>query len=252
MEIYPPTDWTKHPLHVAALSGNERETARMLSLGADVNEHVFREGTPLHVAICHCLDSGHFAGQGHVAVVRLLLNQGANLHASRAFSGTPLHDAADRGHIEIAEILLSHGANINSKEEDHHRTPLHRAVGAGQATMVKFLIAQGADVNAVADFTLEGSSPRAYPDCGMTPLHIAAREGSLDVARQLVAAGAVKDIQVTTSHRRRVQFQTLTAFDLALHMKVRIEHLHEDRLRTHDEFLELLDTQRPPQPVKPH
>jgi ankyrin repeat protein len=237
MEIFPPTDWTKHPLHVAAMSGNMGEVERLLSQGADVNENVFQEGAPLHVAVRHCPGGFLAAGQGHVAVIRLLLNRGADVHAGRGFSGTPLHEVAYKGDTDLAEILLGYGADINSKQEDHHRTPLHRAVAAGKEHMVEFLLSRGADVNAVADFNLLATSARSFPDCGMTPLHVAAREGYLEIACRLLAAGAAKDIQVTKTDLVNRRFQGLTAFDLALLHTRKLE----ERLMDSVKLSELLD-----------
>jgi len=243
MDVYRPTDWTKHPVHTAAMSGNQGEVERLLSQGADVNEDVFQEGTPLHVAICHCSgDAGLTSAGGHVEVIRLLLGKGANLHARRAFSGTPLHDAAHRGYTGIARLLIVHGADIDSKEDDHRRTPLHRAVAAGKEDMVAFLISKGAEVNAVADFAPSRFAARAFPDCGMTPLHVAAREGFAEIAEQLVVAGAATDVTIARTDGLRQADQGLTAFQLALQFKRRIHRKHEEQLQAYDKLLELLGT----------
>jgi ankyrin repeat protein len=240
MAIHPPTDWTNHPLHVAAMSGNKPEVERLLAQGADVNEGVRGEGTPLHVAIRYCHDDFMAGECGHLEVVRLLLLKGADVHATLASSGTPLHDAAHEGHLRLAELLIAFGAALNSKEEDHRRTPLHRAVAAGERAMVQFLIAKGADVNAVADFDVPKITARAFPDCGMTPLHVAAREGYLDIARQLVAAGAATGIKLA-DHRdglgRPGRTQGLTAFELA-------RRAWNETGKRYAELLELLETAR--------
>jgi ankyrin len=210
MELpHPPTDWTKHPLHVAALSANAAEVERLLAGGARVNDNLVLEGTPLHVA----------SRQGDLAVVRLLLAKGADVHVQRAgqwgeFAGTPLHDVAATRHTDIARLLLDHGADINGKEQ-RRRTPLHRAVSARSGTMVEFLLSKGADVNAVADWDppCPGACYVLCSDRWMTPLHIAAREGYAEIARELVAAGAALDIKVVRADYQ--EFQGLTALDLA-------------------------------------
>ncbi|EXF84740.1 hypothetical protein CFIO01_13630, partial [Colletotrichum fioriniae PJ7] len=48
---------------------------------------------------------------GHLHMVRFLLEQGLNIEASSQF-GTPLRAASLKGHQEIVELLLSYGANI--------------------------------------------------------------------------------------------------------------------------------------------
>jgi ankyrin repeat protein len=203
----PPTDWTKHPLHLAARNGNVRDCEFLLSQGSDINEDSGLEGKPLHVATRH----------GHFEVVRLLLAKGANVHAERhgqwdEFAGTALHDVAATCHTRIAELLLDYGANINCKEY-RGRTPLHRAVSQGNGAMVDFLVSRGADLNVRADWD---SGIRAYAlswDRGMTPLHLAAISGFTEIVRRLVAAGAATDIKVgkTDCHR---EFEGLTAFEL--------------------------------------
>ena len=61
--------------------------------------------------------------------------------------------------------------------------------------MVDFLISKGADVNAVADFLYDPGLPKAYPDCGMTPLHLAALAGHSEMARLLLYRGADPSIK---------------------------------------------------------
>jgi ankyrin repeat protein len=194
---------------------------RLLSQGAHINENVLVEGTALHIA----------SYLGHIDVVRLLLEKGADVdtkvnrfgstpnHVGGYYSGTPLHDVvtSHTSFEEIAQLLLDYGADINSKEGLFHLTPLHLAVDEG--TMVEFLISKGADVNAVADRepppdTFLGSY-MICPDVGMTPLHVAARKGDTHIARQLVAAGAAVDIKVARTYKAYRHYQGLTALEVA-------------------------------------
>jgi hypothetical protein len=148
-------------------------------------------GAPLHVAVCYCpWDQPLSRCQGYVEVIKVLMANGADLHASRVYEGTPLHDAVQRGLFNMAELLISLGADVNSKEEDQRRTPLHRAVAGGQIRMVNFLLSKGADVNAVADFKPYACDARIYPDVGLTPLDIAVRGGYVEIAQSLIDAGA--------------------------------------------------------------
>ena len=53
----------------------------------------------------------HFAShEGHLAVVRLLLESGAAKDVSNAHGATALHLAARRGHFEVVKVLLDFGA----------------------------------------------------------------------------------------------------------------------------------------------
>lgn len=53
----------------------------------------------------------HFAShEGHLAVVRLLLEAGVAKDVSNAHGATALHLAARRGHLEVVKVLLDFGA----------------------------------------------------------------------------------------------------------------------------------------------
>jgi ankyrin repeat protein len=54
------------------------------------------------------------AGEGHLEIVKLLLEHGADVNAKTAYE-TALHLAAGEGHLEIVKLLLEHGADVNAK-----------------------------------------------------------------------------------------------------------------------------------------
>ena len=207
--FYPPIDWTKHPLHAAAISGNCSEVKRLISEGADVNEQLEMDvngqqdvaGSPLHVALrnCACDKPRIAAGSTHLEAVRLLLAAGANVRSRRLWEGTPLHDAARLGQIHIARLLVSHGADINSTEHHDGVTPLHLAAVHDRLEMVEYLLSERADVDAVArpEFGHGAERERRLRAVGMTPLQLAAREGHVAVVRRLLEAGACVETSKT-------------------------------------------------------
>lgn len=86
------------------------------------------------------------AERGHEKVVRLLLDQGANIDAWNKYGWTALHFAAENGHEAVARILLRRGANIHLKSTSG-RTALHHAAEKGWEEIVRMLFLEGADVN---------------------------------------------------------------------------------------------------------
>jgi hemoglobin len=113
--------------------------------------------------------------------VRLLGSRGQTL----------LHDAAMVGDAELAAVLIGSGADPDASETEGH-TPLYRA-STGEVARV--LLAAGATADVVSG-----------PTRG-TPLHQAARRGSVSVARALLDHGATidaRDAKKETPLRRAV------------------------------------------------
>lgn len=93
------------------------------------------------------------AENGDTAGVREALEAGA--WPETWSTGDPvIHGAALNGHIEIVRLLLEHGADVNSPGTSGS-TPLHRCIGehTGPAHMeiVTMLLAAGADMGATDD-----------------------------------------------------------------------------------------------------
>jgi ankyrin repeat protein len=63
------------------------------------------------------------------------------------YGGTPLHWAAESGHLEVVALLLEKGANVNAQNQ-HGETPLHRAAWDGHLEVVRLLLAKGTNVEA--------------------------------------------------------------------------------------------------------
>jgi ankyrin repeat protein len=124
-------------LHVAAQFGLDEFAKSVFADGnADLDSEDSLGWTALHRA----------AENGHVGIVRLLLEKGCNPNVSARFGGTLLHRAAKNGHLEVAQLLIHHKVKLDA-EDNYGGTPLHRAARNGHLDIAKALLSFGACVN---------------------------------------------------------------------------------------------------------
>ena len=86
------------------------------------------------------------AAKGHLEIVKLLLERGANPNLSEegiAPRGHALYSAVANGHFEIAKLLLEHGANPNAPVESS-ADALSRAISNKDQKMIDLLCSYGA------------------------------------------------------------------------------------------------------------
>lgn len=88
--------------------------------------------TPLH----------HAVHGGHLDVVDLLLEAGANASATANEGWVPLLIAAYRGHLEVVKMLIDTGVDVNA-ENCHGLTPYLAAVGNDSTGVLDYLLGQG-------------------------------------------------------------------------------------------------------------
>ncbi|MCJ1324224.1 hypothetical protein MMC10_000886 [Thelotrema lepadinum] len=155
-------------LQIAAFRGNESIVRILLEHGANVNAQGDRHsitslGTRVisQHAIARILSRSNFdleagfhgsalqvaAIMGQEAIVRLLLEHGADIHAKGGYWGNALHAAAATGQVVTTEILIEHGARIYvgaGKFSDF----LQAMTTSGRETIVRILREQDALVNA--------------------------------------------------------------------------------------------------------
>jgi len=153
-------------LFAAVKADDVSEVKRLLAAGADAN---FETADEQHVCILA-------AKKGNVDVVELLVEHGCDFNAQDASGKSPLTYAVINDHLAVTEMLLDRGANVNSKDK-HKVTLLSYAAYGNQAEMAELLVARGASVN-------------LKDDTGWAPLHIAAENNSREVSIILIDAGA--------------------------------------------------------------
>jgi ankyrin repeat protein len=138
---------------------------------------------------------------GSAPVIDVLLKAGADPDTRNPEGETPLMAVARTGSVAAARLLVEAGADVNAKEDFGGQSALMWAAAQGQAEMVKFLASRGADVNArgVARQwerkVITEPRPKDMNKGGFTPLLYAAREGCVECAKHLIAAGADPDLE---------------------------------------------------------
>ncbi len=115
-----------------------------------------------------------------VDAVRMLLEQGADVNASRGDGMTGLHWAALNGNAEIARLLVGAGADLEAATRLGAHTPLHVAAKEAHGELVEMLAEAGGEVAAVTG-------------TGAMPLHFAAAAGDVRAIAALVGHGAPVD-----------------------------------------------------------
>src|SRR3990167_4326719 len=148
------------------------------------------------------------AENGHLSIVRLLLNLGADLTAVSHAGSNALLLACYNNRIEVAHFLLQDkNFPTNTKNKDG-ATPLHIVAGKGYLEICNDLINHQALVNS-GDYVIDIDNQRA---AGLTPLHIAASNGHHAIVISLLINGA--DPTLMNSNKE-------TAIDLVTNEKIK-------------------------------
>ncbi len=174
----------------ATRNGDIQSIQNLIGDGADVN----------------CLVDGGFRVVAHpgagdrVAVVRCLLQHGADPHLPAYDQASALDLWSYEGDASVVQVLLEHPADPNLGCAPSGETPLHYATSMGhkpgRAECVKLLLTAGADPNRAANV---GIPTLAYMRdiCvrGETPLHRAAIHGDEQMIQHLLDHGADPSIK---------------------------------------------------------
>lgn len=163
-------------LHVAAYYGSTERTHALLTSGSniDIDQHDPAGFTALS-----------YAGPTRItrALLRILLDFGANVSVANDVGATALHISAEDGHLATTEVLIEAGAELDPATFTG-ATPIHLAAYRGRSEVIQALIEAGADVDNVS------LVDKTFRQHGDTPLYAAAGPGHLDAVRVLLRAKA--------------------------------------------------------------
>lgn len=158
----------------AAVNGNFEKAQEVLGAGADPDAIDAQGHTPVQ----------HAARRGHLDVLKLLCDAGADQNKPTDFSrcngGSPLHVAAASNRVKVARLLCASRASVDALNPLDGRTPLHVAARHGRTKVVQILCAALADVNRRS----------AHSSGGVTALVVASAHGNHEVVQHLLDAGA--------------------------------------------------------------
>ncbi|XP_048405630.1 ankyrin repeat and SAM domain-containing protein 6-like [Stegostoma tigrinum] len=131
------------------------------------------------------------AGHGHEHLVRFLLMKGASVDSRNRYGWTPLMQAARFGQLGVARVLLEHGADANAANK-LGASVLTAAARGGHVGLARALLEGGACPDAGGGGRQqrvgEGQEPALAP--ALTPLMVAAQHGAEPLVRALLEWGA--------------------------------------------------------------
>lgn len=82
----------------------------------------------------------------NIAIIRALLEHGADVRATDENMAPPLAYAVQSGDVAVVDLLVKRGANLN--EQHNWGPPLSEAAVMGDTKMMRYLLEHGAEVNA--------------------------------------------------------------------------------------------------------
>ncbi|KAL4877631.1 ankyrin repeat-containing domain protein [Aspergillus karnatakaensis] len=175
------------------------------------------------IRICLNFDSTHRATKGseisgllvpaarlgHLAIMKLLMEFGADLKVQDSPAQIPLCAAAITGQVEVVKFLLDEGVDVNTRDS-HGLTALHHAVDARETGVARMLMADPRiDVNVRDDqkrtalhlATEKATSTRLYPNHQAILLELLAHPATIVEAGDTV----LQDLLVHSLQERSIK-----------------------------------------------
>ncbi len=172
-------------------TGNRALVEMVLRFGASVGETDPERGKPLDFAL----------GNGDGELVGLLLGNGADPNVVRQDGEAWVAAAIREGNEAVVNALLDHGACVEDLEAADGHSLLGWAIAHGMDEVALHLIEAGADVRAREPAPASDEFREAFArsktfrwhlqaDSKLNPLHLAAAQGNVEIAKALMDAGA--------------------------------------------------------------
>lgn len=149
----------KNKIFSLSMDGKFQELENELKINAkEINEKGDLDYTPLAIA----------AARGHVEIVKILLENGANPNSQDQKGNTPLHYTGEYNFLEIAKLLILKDANLFIQNKFGNE-PLWVAV---------FNVRGDVKRHALVELLLKhGANPNHKNNAGMSPLEFAEQVG---------------------------------------------------------------------------
>ncbi|CAO2657940.1 Nn.00g072000.m01.CDS01 [Neocucurbitaria sp. VM-36] len=130
----PSKEWT--PIYYAVYHQREAALSHFLRNGGSPDDVNGTGQPPLCIAVAN----------GHIQIVKILLEAGADVNATTKNDGeTALHIAIKNGRSDFIDIILPYGPNLEAQTEETGETPLHYAASkSGSLATVVALLKLGA------------------------------------------------------------------------------------------------------------
>jgi ankyrin repeat protein len=182
-----------HAIHLAAFNGHDSVMRQLLE-----RERIYidQQDTMEHNAL-------YWASlQGHVQMVQLLLESGANVNIQGRDYGTALQAASASGYEKIVQILVDNSADVNA-QRGHYGTALYAASTSGHEKIVQILADNSADVNAQRGHY--GTALYAASESGYEKIVQILVDNSADVNAQGRMYGTALQAASASGHEKIVQ-----------------------------------------------
>lgn len=165
--------------HIAAMNGSVEAIKELLSFNRDsvINARIKKSNSSaLHLA----------SENGNAEIVKLLLLKGAKPNDENALGQTALHLAAKNGHVKVLHTIRNADWKLCSRRNG--LTALHVASNCGQTEFVAEMLR----CRVPGGIRSERSTVEPKSDFGLTPLHLACRNGHEGVVRMLLNSAGVQ------------------------------------------------------------